>query len=97
MALVAAFTIIGFFAFKAIEKSVETSYYWFEFDEEGEELLNQENEPTLSPDNPFGCSEGDQNCAQAYTSYNMVAPDEFEPGTAASQNGQPIIVHRDSD
>jgi len=94
---VLAFTlVIGFSAFKAVEKSLEDTYYWFEYDEDGEELLNQENAPVLSPDNPFGCSTGDQNCAQAFTSYNMVTPNDFEPGTPASQNGQPIIVHRES-
>ncbi|MBL1408998.1 hypothetical protein [Sphingobacterium faecale] len=96
MLLLAGAAILSFSSFKAVEKYLQTSYYWFEYDATGTTLLNQTAEPALSPENPFGCDTGDQKCAKAYTSYNMVSSSDYRPGTEALELGQPIIVHKDS-
>ncbi len=95
---VLAFTlVIGFSAFKAVEKSLEDTYYWFEYDPSGTTLENQTSEPSADSEPPAGCNGDQVNCAKAFTSFTMLSPGVYAPGTAAlDENNQEIIRHKNN-
>lgn len=95
MVVLAGAAIVGFSSFKAVEKYLQTSYYWFEYDSSGTVLQNQSSTPAQSALPPSHCDDGTINCAKAFTSYNMVSPGVYAPGTPAQdENNEDIIVKR---
>lgn len=96
MLFVAATAIIGLSSFEMAKEARQTPYYWFQYDASGTNLIPQSSAPTPSANSPFGCEGGDQNCAKAFTSFNMTSPSNYEPGTEAIVDGQPVLEHRES-
>lgn len=98
MLLLAGAAIISFSSFKAVEKYLQTSYYWFEYDANGTNLLNQNSTPSQTPDPAIPCPGETIKCAQAFSSYTMVSPGVYAPTPGSEvldKDGNPLILHKD--
>lgn len=93
MLLLAGAAIISFSSFKAVEKYLQNSYYWFEYDASGN-IINPDTMPDPSTTNPFECEGVQEKCAQAYTSVALLPSGKYAPGTPALENGQEVIRFR---
>ncbi|WP_164112597.1 MULTISPECIES: hypothetical protein [Sphingobacterium] len=93
MLLLAGAAVISFSSFKAVEKYLQTSYYWFEYDASGH-IINQDTMPDPSATNPYACEGDEEKCAQAYTSVTLLASGKYAPGTPALENGQEVVRFR---
>ncbi|WP_164122745.1 MULTISPECIES: hypothetical protein [Sphingobacterium] len=98
MLLLAGAAVISFSSFKAVEKYLQTSYYWFEYDASGTAILNQTSTPSQTPNPAIPCEGRDVNCAQAFSSYTMVSPGVYAPTPGSEvldEDGNPLILHKD--